>query len=343
MRIAMTYDLKQEYLEQGYSYEETAEFDSWETIDALATALRRMGHEPDLVGNVNSLVRRLALGQRWDMAFNIAEGLHGLGRESLAPALFEAWQIPCVFSDPVVLGLCLHKGMTKHVVRDLGLPTPDFAVLQGLEDLKGLRLRYPLFAKPVAEGTGKGVGAASRCDTPRQLRETCATLLERHDQPVLVEEFLPGREFTVGIVGNGKSARVLGVMEIELLQDLERGAYGYETKDQYEKRARYRLVTDSMARRAATVALAAYRGLGIRDAGRLDLRADASGEVHFIEANPLAGLNPVHSDLPIICRLGGIGYQELLTMIMDAACERCGIQTEAIPEALPERTAACAS
>ncbi len=343
MRIAMTYDLKQEYLEQGYDKEETAEFDSAETIEGLAQALCNMGHEPELIGSVSSLVRRLALGQRWDMAFNIAEGLHGMGRESLVPALFESWRIPCVFSDPSVLGLCLHKGMAKHVVRDLGLPTPDFAVVESLEDLRGLPLRYPLFAKPVAEGTGKGVGAASRCATPRELRKTCKALLLKHNQPVLVEEYLPGREFTVGIVGNGSKARVLGVIEIELLKDVECGAYGYETKDQYEDLAQYHLVNDPMAREAANTALKAYKGLGIRDAGRLDMRADANGRVHFIEANPLAGMNPIHSDLPIICRLAGISYQQLMNMIMDAAIARTMPEAApAVPEVARE-AALCAS
>lgn len=337
MRIGLTYDLKQEYLDQGYTPEETAEFDREETICGIEQALQDEGFETERIGSAQALARSLALGRRWDMVFNIAEGLHGMGRESLVPALLDAWQIPYVFSDPAILGLCLHKGMTKHVVRDLGLPTPDFALVQDLRDLRKIdtaRMGYPLFVKPVAEGTGKGVTAASRCNDFKSLRDACRQLLDRFRQPVLVESYLPGREFTVGIVGTGRSARVLGVIEIVLLHDIEQGAYGYGTKDQYESLVEYHLVDDALARRAATVALAAYRGLGIRDGGRLDLRADARGEVHFIEANPLAGLNPVHSDLPIICRLRGIPYRELISMILHAALEREGLlQTTHIPAA----------
>lgn len=325
MHIGLTYDLKQEYLEQGYSPEETAEFDSMETLVAIEQALGNLGHEIERVGHAQALARALALGQRWDMVFNIAEGLHGMGREALVPAMLDAWRIPCVFSDPMVMALCLHKGMAKHVVRDLGLPTPEFAVIEDMQALNApdvYGLGFPLFAKPVAEGTGKGVTVASRCNDSRSLEQTCRALLKRFRQPVLVERYLPGREFTVGIAGTGKDARVLGVMEILLLRDTERGAYGYGTKDDYENLVEYRPAWDEQAREAARIALEAYRGLGIRDAGRLDLRAAEDGVPHFIEANPLAGLHPLHSDLPIICRQQGIPYQELIAMIVRSALIR---------------------
>lgn len=322
MRIAMTYDMRKEYLEQGYSLEETAEFDREDTIDAIEDALRRLGCDTERVGGGARLVQALAEGRRWDMVFNICEGLAGMGREALVPALLEAWRLPYVFSDPLTLALCLHKGTTKRIVRDLGLPTPDFALVESEEDIERVQLRYPLFVKPVAEGTGKGVDGASRCRDRHELERACRALLQRFRQPVLVEEYLPGREFTVGLVGTGAGARVLGVMEVHLLTNVENGAYGYMNKEECERLVEYSLADDMQGRRAARVALEAYKGLGIRDGGRLDLRADASGEVHFIEANPLAGLHPEHSDLPIICNLAGISYLELMDTILRSACQR---------------------
>src|SRR5262245_51323165 len=206
MKIGVTYDLRQEYLALGYSPEETAEFDRPDTIVAIEQALRSLGHETDRIGHVRQLVARLAAGDRWELVFNICEGLHGPARESQVPALLDAYDIPCTFSDALRMALCLHKGLTKTVVREADVPTAEFAVIERLSELESLRLRYPLFAKPVAEGTGKGVGPASRVTESESLWNVCDSLLRQYRQAVLVEEYLPGREFTVGIVGTGERA-----------------------------------------------------------------------------------------------------------------------------------------
>ena len=212
MRIGLTYDLRADYLAAGYGEEETAEFDRPDTVDAIEGALRDLGHEPDRIGNAWRLVERLAQGDRWDLVFNFAEGLFGIGREAQVPAILDLYQIPYTFSDPLVMALSLHKGMTKAVVRHAGIPTPDYAVIERLEDLDRVSLSFPVFAKPVAEGTGKGIGPASKIGDPATLRQVCKDLLERYRQPVLVETFLPGREFTVGLVGTGADAEVLGTL-----------------------------------------------------------------------------------------------------------------------------------
>lgn len=324
MKIGITYDLRDDYLAAGYSEEETAEFDKPETIDALEQALQALGYQTERIGNVRSLVERLSSGCRWDLVFNIAEGLRGFGREAVVPALLEAYGIPCTFSDPLVLSLTLHKAVTKRVIRDLGIPTPDFAVIETAADCKTIELALPVFVKPVAEGTGKGISAASKVSSRESMESACRKLLEKYRQPVLVETFLPGREFTVGIVGTGAHARAIGVMEVVLNPDAEPEVYSYLNKEHYEERVSYRLADDETARAARDTALASWRGLGCRDGGRVDLRADAAGVPNFIEVNPLAGLHPVHSDLPILCRLAGTSYQELIAMIMHSARQRMG-------------------
>jgi D-alanine-D-alanine ligase len=325
MRIGMTYDLRDDYLAAGFSEEETAEFDRVSTIEAIENALGRMGHEPVQIGNIQSLVQQLAAGKKWDLVFNIAEGLYGYGREAQVPALLDAYRIPYVFSGPLVQTITLHKGMAKHVIRDKGLPTADFAVIESIDDIDRAELPYPLFAKPVAEGTGKGVTPASKIDTPSLLQETCARLLSQFRQPVLLETFLPGREFTVGIVGNGTGAHSIGVMEVILLDRSEPDVYSYHNKEFCEELVEYRAVNDPEAKLAADVAIASYTALGCWDAGRIDLRSDASGVPHFIEINPLAGLHPEHSDLCIIAAKHGISYQKLLTGIVQAALQRTGL------------------
>jgi len=318
----MTYDLRTDYLEEGYSEEQTAEFDQPATIDAIEETLGFLGYRTDRIGHVRALAKRLIAGDRWDLVFNIAEGLKGFGRESQVPCLLEVYDIPYVFSDPLVLSLTLHKAMAKRVIRDLGIPTPDFAVVEEPEDLADVRLPFPLFVKPISEGTGKGIDAKSIVRDRGELESRCRSLLETFSQPVLIETYLPGREFTVGIVGTGRKARVIAVMEVLLRENAEKGIYSLVNKEYCEKFVDYALVTGQEAERVSAVALAAWRGLECRDGGRLDIRADASGVPHFLEVNPLAGLHPTHSDLPILSALAGVSYRDLLGMIMSSAEER---------------------
>jgi len=322
MIIGLTYDLRQDYLAAGYSEEETAEFDRPDTIEAIERALIVMGHETRRIGNVRSLVRRLADGERWDMVFNICEGMFGLGREAQVPALLDAYQIPYTFSGPLVLALSLDKAMTKRVVRSLGVATPDFAVVAVPEDIEAVDLPFPLFAKPLAEGTGLGIDSRSKIDSRRQLTSVCSQLLGKFRQPVLVEAYLPGREFTVGIVGSGAAAEAIGVMEVFLRPEAEANAYSYVNKENSEELVHYILAPEDAAAPCRDLALRAWRGLGCLDAGRVDVKMDRDGIVNFIEVNPLAGLHPEHSDLPIICSLLGISFQALMERIMASACGR---------------------
>lgn len=330
MLLGLTYDLRSEYLAAGYGEEETAEFDREETIDSLAGALERLGHRVDRIGNAKQLTQRLVAGDRWDLVFNICEGLRGLGREAQVPAILELYEIPYTFSDSLVMAVSLHKGMTKAVLRDAAIPTPRSRVIATRDEADGgatdgQDLVFPVFAKPVAEGTGKGVTPASKVSSLADLWPTCERLLAQFKQPVLVEEFLPGREFTVGLVGTGVEATVLGTLEIVLLDSAEPEVYSYVNKEKCEELVEYRPVdakTDPEVAEAERIALAAWRALGCRDAGRADLRSDANGKPQFIELNPLAGLHPQHSDLPMICTAVGMPYGELIRRIVDSAATR---------------------
>lgn len=325
MRIGLTYDLRSAYLAAGYSEEETAEFDRPDTIDAIEGALAELGHAPDRIGNARELIARLAGGDRWDLVFNIAEGLRGLAREAQVPAILDVYEIPYTFSDPLVMALSLHKGLTKIVARDAGIATPDFAVVDDVEALSRIAMPFPLFAKPVAEGTGKGITPSSVIGDAAALRRVGEELLRRYQQPVLVERFLPGREFTVGLLGTGEKARVLGVLEIVLRSGAEEGVYSYVNKEKCEELVDYPLVlaeNDAQVALAAETALAAWRALNCRDGGRIDLRCDENGKPCFIEVNPLAGLHPEHSDLPMLATQVGMPYTKLIEEIVVSASAR---------------------
>jgi D-alanine-D-alanine ligase len=327
MLIGITYDLRVEYLTAGFSEEEAAEFDSEDTIVAIVQALEDLGYDTDRIGNVKNLTQRLASGDRWDMVFNIAEGLKGFGREAQVPALLDAYQIPYTFSDPLVLSLTLHKGMAKRVVRGLGIPTPDFFVVENISDLEKVALPLPLFVKPVAEGTSKGINSASKITNQSNLVFSCIHLLFSYNQPVLVEGFLPGREFTVGILGTGREAVVLGVLEVILREYAEPDVYTFRNKEQYEELVEYHLVTDNQAAKAGEIGLAVWRGIGCMDAGRVDIRLDANGVPNFMEVNPLAGLHPRHSDLCIIARMKDMPYRDLIEAIMHSAMSRVNMDS----------------
>jgi D-alanine-D-alanine ligase len=325
MKIGLTYDLRNDYLAEGYSEEEKAEFDRPDTIEAIEAALLELGYHTDRVGNAKRLVERLALGDRWDLVFNIAEGLHGVAREAQVPALLDVYDIPYTFSDPLVASLALYKNLTKTVVRQAGIATPDFALIQKPGDVDAIDLPFPLFAKPVAEGTSKGISAASKILDQAALQQVCTELLDQFHQPVLVETFLSGREFTVGLTGTGDEARVLGSMEIELLPGAEAEVYSYVNKEQCEELVRYlpaRPKDDPLVRQVDELALSAWRVLGCRDGGRVDIRCDAQGRPHFLEVNPLPGLHPQHSDLPILCGFAGIPYVDLIDRIVRSARRR---------------------
>ncbi len=325
MRVGLTYDLRSDYLAMGFSLEDTAEFDKEETIAGIEGALRELGYETVRIGHAKALVKRLEAGDRWDLVFNICEGLCGIAREAQVPALLDLYGVPYVFSDPLVLALTLHKGMTKRVVRDAGVPTSDFRVYETAEDLADLRFGPPFFVKPVAEGTGKGCSAKSIVRDPAALAGVCDGLVARFRQPALIEPYLAGREFTVGITGTGRRAKAVGSMEIVLLSNAEKGVYSYSNKGNYEDRVVYRpgdAAKDPVAAASEKVALDAWRALGCRDGGRVDIRCDADQNPQFLEVNPLAGLNPKDSDLPILARMANITYTQLIGRIMDSAAAR---------------------
>jgi len=325
MLIGLTYDLRSDYIASGFSEVETAEFDRDDTIEAIENTIRQLGHKTDRIGNAQRLIERLARGDRWELVFNIAEGLYGIGREAQVPAILDAYNIPYTFSDPLVMSLTLHKGMTKRVIRDAGIPTSDFCVVEKKGDERLAAFPPPYFIKPVAEGTGKGIGPHSIVRSREDLDAACTGLRREYHQPVLVESYLSGREFTVGIIGTGSDARILGSMEVILLDEAEPGVYSYVNKERCEELVEYRVVkpeSDPTVRESERIALDAFHILGCRDAGRIDIRCDENARACFLEINPLAGLHPDHSDLPIICKKMNQSYTFLIEQILCSAKKR---------------------
>ncbi len=305
--------------------EEVAEFDSPATIQALEEALQTWGVQVERIGNGQRLAERLVHGDRWDLVFNIAEGLRGRSREAQVPALLELYGVPYTFSDSLVCALTLDKALTKQVIRAAGLPTPRFQVVTSEADVARIALNGWLFVKPVAEGTGKGVDRHSRVRTRQQLLQVCRRLLHRFHQPVLVEDYLPGREFTTGVLGSDRNAHALGTLEIRVRSEAKTREYSYAIKEQCERWVCYLpLEQGPLRRKIEALALRVHRVLNCRDASRVDFRLDAFGRPSFLEINPLPGLHPTHSDLPMIAAQEGLTYRDLIGAIVRSACARIG-------------------
>ena len=324
LRVGLVYDLRSEYLAAGYSREAVAEFDSDETICELENAVKSLGCRVERIGNARALCKRLVAGDRWDLVFSIAEGVSGRSREAQIPAMLEAYGMRYTFSDPLTCATTLDKAVAKRIVRDSGLRTPAFHLVREPSDIRTVRLKMPLFAKPVAEGTGKGIDKCSLVENRRDLERVCRSLLKKLRQPVLVEEFLPGREFTVGILGTGKKAYALGTMEVEILPKAGRTIYSYEMKERCEELVRYSPLRDRKQRKdAEELALRCYTALECRDAGRVDVRLDSDGRPSFMEVNPIPGLHPTHSDLPMIATQQGMSYRDLIGSIIRSSLAEC--------------------
>jgi D-alanine-D-alanine ligase len=313
-----------------------AEWDSPETIDAVDRALSALGTVIRLEATADFPANLRAA--RPDIVFNMAEGLAGVNREGHVPAICEFFGIPYSGSDPFTLTLCLDKARTKQVLAYYGVPTAPFAVIERPDAAQQAleRLRYPLFVKPLHEGSSKGITERNLCRTPADLHEQVHFLLDRYAEPVLVEEFLTGDEFTCAVLGND-DAQVLPLVGMNF-GALPPGAlpiYGFEAKWLWDRPERPLPIFECPARidedlreQIERVTLAAYRALGCRDWSRVDVRLDAAGVPNVVEVNPLPGILPDPADnscFPKAARAAGLSYDELIQTCLVLAAERQGI------------------
>ncbi len=328
LRVGITYNLRKDFPIQQYQPPDLwEEFDSEETIDAIERVLEQEGHDVIRLGGSIGLLDQLR-ETPVDIVFNIAEGIKGRNREAHIPALLEFLNIPYTGSDPLTLSLTLDKSMAKRIVQSAHIPTPRFRRVLRVEDLQDLDLRYPLFVKLCIEGSSKGVRLDSKVRNEEALREKTEWLLKHYGPPVLVEEFVSGPEFTVGILGNERPF-VLGVMQIEIKGQLpEESIYSLEVKREWEERVIYHCpppIEGKLLQKIEEVALEVYRVLDCRDVSRIDLRVGEDGLPYFLEINPLPGLSPVYGDLPIMARKMGWTYEQLVKTIFHNALSRYGM------------------
>lgn len=332
MNIGIAYDLKTDFAPTAAAGPDDAleEYDSPATVEAIERVLAARGHSVLKLGGGRRFITAV-LETPPALVFNIAEGRGSRSREAHVPAVCEMLGIAYTHSDPLTMALSLDKAMAKRIVASAGVSTPRFAIVESPRDLASIALEYPLFAKPLFEGSSMGIRRNSKIDDKVSLRGRISTLLDLYREPVLVEEFCSGPEFTVAILGQGPSARVVGVMEI-VPKKLATAdfVYSLEMKRNLNWREEMEYVVPprrsaEQVAAVAAVALGAYRALGCRDIARVDVRTGRDGEPKFIEANPLPGVAPGWSDLALLWERIDRTYDDLIGSILDEACARLGV------------------
>jgi D-alanine-D-alanine ligase len=329
MKIALAFSIRERRAELTFDDRDDhdEEFDSPETIAALADVLRDLGHDVELIGEGEPMLRRLLEGPRPDLVMNLAEGrIHTRSREASVPAVLEMLDIPYTGSDPLTLAATLDKDVAKRLVTQAGVATPRWVLFDG--DLQAVReqatqLTFPVFIKPAWEGSSKGIVNASMIHEMTSLLETLPRFHDAYRQPILIEEFIEGDELTVGMLGN--PPEVLGIMRVlPRVPQKEPFVYSLEVKRNWQNRVRYECpaqLAPSDTAKVKAAALSCWHALGCRDVARFDFRL-RSGVPYFLEVNPLPGLSPTSGDLVILAGLVGIDYPELIERIVSAAIER---------------------
>jgi D-alanine-D-alanine ligase len=318
LRVGLAFNMKR--IDSSGGDDREAEYDAPETIQAITRAIESHGHVVVPLEATQEFPRAL-MASNVDVVFNIAEGMSGRNREAQVPSLCELRGIPYTGSDSATLSLCLDKALAKRLLTDVD--TPAFQLLvTGREKLRSFR--YPVIVKPNAEGTSKGIGPKSVCDDEARLREVARELIERYGQPALVEEYVVGRELTVGLLGE-RRPRVLPPMEVVFLSQKDRPVYDYECKQDWQKHVRYECpahLTKEELRAVERACRTTFMTLGCRDVARVDLRLTAEGRVYVLEVNPLPGLTPDYSDLCLIANGAKIDYRTLIGEILSGAIKR---------------------
>lgn len=329
--IGLTYNLKK----KGARLDEHEEYDEIETIDAIKKEFIRLGFKVQLFEQGKDLSERI-LKKKPDFIFNIAEGIGASrGRESQVPCILESLGLAYSGSDPVSLGITLDKYYTSVFLRTEGLPVPDMFMVKDDDEAAALgrlfngRKRYII--KPRWEGSSKGIFLRSVIKEHKEMKERAREIFTRYRQPAIIEEFLEGEEITAAVIGNGP-ARVLGMMKIVPTDVAQKDfLYSIETKREWKKKVRYEpeeSVPRETRERIKEYAVRAYRALELRDISRIDFRLDAKRLPKIIDINPLPGLSPAYSDLPILYRLKGGTYPELVRMILKESFKRHGFRCD---------------
>jgi D-alanine-D-alanine ligase len=340
MNITLVYNVKRDSKIQNEIREEAdkfddryAEWDDEETILAVKSALE-LNHKVALVEADDKAYNKL-LNNKPQFIFNIAEGIGSSYREALMPSVFEILKIPYTGSDPLTLNLCLDKARTKEILSFYNIPTPGFQVIDKNSTDKLNFSSFPLIVKPLHEGSSKGIYNSSYVTNQKELKDEVERVISVYNQPAIVEEYLSGREFTVALLGNGNTVKVLPIIEFDfnLLPKGTNKIYSYEAKWVWDT-VEHKLsgihqcpadISDELKTEIENISKRAFKVLNCRDWCRIDVRLDKNDVPNIIELNPLPGIIPnpdAHSCFPLAARMFGMNYSQLINSVLNIALDR---------------------
>jgi len=322
--VGLTYDLKTDYqFKEGDPLDANAEFDHPSTIDIIACAIEANGFKVERIGNAGNLLEKLS-SLRVDIVFNISEGLTGRNRESQVPILLEMAGIPFVGSDALTLGLTLDKVMAKKIFIAEKIPTPKFVETSSVEELANTNhYKFPLIVKPRFEGSSKGLSESSRVENRDDLLKQVGYIVNAYKQPVLVEEFISGQEFTVALVGNDP-AEVQPIVQIKIDGKLKLNDRFYTFARITSDRLEYicpAKIPQELKKKIDDLALRTYKAVDCRDFGRVDFRVDNDGKPYVLEINPLPSLS-TEDVFMLLAKNTGITYEQMIGKILNSAIKR---------------------
>ena len=327
MKIGLAYDLKDEVSSQCKTDDALEEYDSIETIEGIAGVLQSLGHSTVKLGGGRQFLHNIS-NTTVDFVFNISEGRGTFrSRDAQVPSILELLDIPYTGADPQCLAICLDKPLVKRIVKSYGIITPKWQIVESIESIRNIAwkdMSYPLILKPAYEGSSKGIRFTSIVNNKEETIKILHELLLAYQQPIMLEEYIEGDEITVGVIGNAP-AEIVGVMRVLPKKKYTHFVYSLEVKRDWVNTVEYEVpakLDEKIMNTLINDSLMVYKLLECRDFGRIDFRIDKKGVPYFIEINPLAGLNPRSSDLPIMARKMNIDYEKLVAAIFNAALRR---------------------
>ncbi len=333
MKVTLTYNLKKKDETKPCDY--FSEFDSQDTVNSIIAALKVKGHNVEAIDAERLDLFSYFRKNRVDMVFNIAEGQRGKFRESEVPAILDYFNIPYTGSNTFSLALALNKALTKKILKAEYIPTPRFQVFSSGSERLNPDLKFPLIVKPNCEGSAKGINSSNVVNTEDALFKKIKETISTYKQNALVEEFIDGKELTVGILENGKTT-ILPILEIDFSNCKHSGEYFYSWRmKEYQGNRKLgllptfhcpaRLDKDTETK-VKEVALRTHRAVGCFDISRTDIRLSNDNIPYVLEINPLPGLNPRESNFTLMAYAAGIKYEDLIeTILLSAAQRRKGL------------------
>lgn len=329
-RVGIAFNLKKK--NESEQEDEQAEYDSINTVEAIGKALKGAGCETVFLEASENFPQMLKQAEV-DIVFNIAEGKGGRGREAQVPSILNLYSIPYTGSDETTLCIALDKGLAKRIVKSHGIKTPVFFIWKDLNSDIPKRLKFPVIVKPNAEGSSKGVLGRMIANNRKELKELLHEKYTRYKQPVLVEEYIRGREFTVGIIGNGEKKHIFKPMEIIISPEGNPDGskiYSFHVKTNYERYVGYECpakIEPGLEKKITETAGKIFDALECRDFARIDFMLSEDNSLYFIEINPLPGLAPGYSDYPMLAGYNGFKYDELIVSVLNSGLKRYGMLT----------------